>query len=118
MGEGRCSKIGGPRLNPRRSAMRYLCVTEKQIPAGQSALFLFVHRSELCAGVLERRFDGRVLRQIASDPQPTELVSVICELLVGKGLDEELLVVLDEGAYWPEAFPLLDSSQFYRAPAF
>lgn len=90
---------------------RYLSISEQQIPLGKSALLLFVHRAELCAGVIEHRCDGRVVKKIAADPQPTQLVSVICQLMDGQSLDGDLLVVLDKGAYWPEAFPLLSNEK-------
>jgi hypothetical protein len=90
---------------------RYLSIAEHQVPKGKSALLLFVHRAQLCAGVVEHRYDGRLVRRLPDDPKPTQLVSVICELMVGQSLDAELYVVLDKGAYWPEAFPVLESKK-------
>ncbi|PXA98995.1 hypothetical protein DMC47_05245 [Nostoc sp. 3335mG] len=85
----------------------YVRVTAEQIPAGQTALLLFVHRDQLCAGVLTRRFDGRMERRVPEDPSPKDLVLGICRLMADMPDDAELLVVLEQGAYWPEAFPKL-----------
>lgn len=90
---------------------RYLSIAEHQVPKGKSALLLFVHRAQLCAGVLEHRYDGRLVRRLPDDPQPTQLVGTICELMEGQSLDGDLYVVLDKGAYWPDAFPVLHNGK-------
>lgn len=90
---------------------RYLSIAEHQVPKGKSALFLFVHGAELCAGVLEHRYDGRLLRRLPEHPQPTQLVSTICDLMEGQGVDSDLYVVLDAGAFWPDAFPVLHNGK-------
>ena len=87
---------------------RYISVSESQLPPGKTALLLFEHNSHLCAGTLEHRCDGRILRRLPHHPRPTELISVISELIAGQGLDGDLYVVLDPGAYWPDAFPILN----------
>ncbi|QQR39431.1 hypothetical protein [Devosia rhizoryzae] len=86
---------------------KYLLIAEHQVPKGKRALLLFVHQLHLCAGVIEHRYDGRLVRRLPEHPQPTHLVSTICQLMSGQSLDGDLHVVLDKGAYWPDAFPVL-----------
>lgn len=77
------------------------------MPQGRTALLLFVQEAELCAGTVEHRWDGRVVRQLPNQPQPGQLVSVICRIMEGQGLDDVLYVVIDRDAYWPDAFPAI-----------
>ncbi|KKB77811.1 hypothetical protein VW35_14245 [Devosia soli] len=85
----------------------YVRVTPEQIPLGQTALLLFVHQDQLCAGVVQHRCDGRIERRIPENPSPHDLVLGICKLMADMPDDADLLVVLDPLAYWPEAFPKL-----------
>lgn len=85
----------------------YVRVLAEEIPRGGMALLLFVHRDELCAGVMKHRDDGRLERIVPADPQPQDLILGICRLMSQLGPDEDLLVVLEPLAYWPEAFPQL-----------
>jgi hypothetical protein len=86
---------------------RYVSVSEQQVRVGQTALLLFVREAKLCAGLIERRPDGRVVRHKPDEHNPVQIVSVISTLMEGQGLDADLMVVLEEGAYWPDAFPAL-----------
>lgn len=85
----------------------YISVSTEQIPLGGTALLLFVHNDQLCAGVMKHRCDGRLERLVPEDPRPQDLVLGICRLMSDLGPDEDLLVVLEPMAYWPEAFPRL-----------
>jgi len=89
----------------------YIRVSPEQIPQGQTALLLFVHKDQLCAGVIQHRFDGRIERRVPEDPSPHDLVLGICRLMADLPDDADLLVVLDPQAYWPEAFPKLRTLQ-------
>jgi len=85
----------------------YVRVLAEQIPPGGMALLLFVHKDELCAGVMKRRPEGRLDRIVPADPRPQDLVLGICRLMSQLDPDDDLLVVLEPFAYWPEAFPQL-----------
>ncbi|SFV38032.1 hypothetical protein SAMN05216456_3226 [Devosia crocina] len=85
----------------------YVRVSAEQIPSGATALLLFVHQDRLCAGVMKRRCDGRLERLVPDDPRPEDLVLGICRLMADMGPEDDLLVVLEPMAYWPEAFPRL-----------
>jgi hypothetical protein len=85
----------------------YIRVSPEQIPLGQTALLLFVHHDELCAGVLEHRCDGRFDRRVPEDPSPNDLVLGICKLMAERDENSDLLVVLEPQAYWPDSFPKL-----------
>lgn len=86
---------------------RYVRVSPEQIPQGQTALLLFVHADELCAGVIQHRYDGRLDRRIPDEPSPRDLVLGICKLMADLPSDADLLVVLEPFAFWPECFPSL-----------
>lgn len=85
----------------------YVRVSTEQIPLGHLALLLFVDHDELCAGVIEHRPDGRLERRVPDNPSPHDLVLVICRLMAQLSSDADLLVVLEPGAFWPDAFPEL-----------
>ena len=85
----------------------YLRVTPDQIPAGETALLLFVHNGQLCAGALQHRCDGRLERRVPEQPHPSDLILGICTLMADMPDDGNLLVVLEPFAYWPEPFPIL-----------
>lgn len=91
----------------------YVHVSVDQIPLGQLALLLFVDHDELCAGVIERRNDGRLERRVPPNPSPRDLVLVVCRLMAQLPPNADLLVVMQPGAFWPDAFPEL--RRFYRA---
>jgi len=86
---------------------RYIRVSPDHIPLGQTALLLFVHQNELCAGALEHRADGRLDRRVPEDPSPHDLVLGICRLMADLPDDADLLVVMEPLAYWPASFPKL-----------
>lgn len=88
---------------------KYIHVPESRVPVGKSALWLFVHRDQLCAGRIERRCDGRLMRHMSNEPSPAQLMVVICDLMAAQGADADLYVVIDADAYWPDAFPSLDT---------
>lgn len=85
----------------------YVQVSEARLPVGRSALVLFVHDGQLCAGTLTRRPDGRTERTVSSRPEPNDLMRVIVRLMGTKPVPETLYVVLERGAHWPEQFPKL-----------
>ncbi|MET0439883.1 MAG: hypothetical protein ABW043_20510 [Devosia sp.] len=85
----------------------YVRVSPDQIPLGETALLLFVHKGELCAGVLKHRCDGRMERLVPEDPSPNDLILGICRLMADMPDNSNLLVVLEALAYWPEPFPTL-----------
>jgi hypothetical protein len=85
----------------------YVHVTPDQIPAGQTALLLFVHDGELCAGVLRHGLDGSLERLVPDNPSPSDLILGICRMMADMPADADLFVVLEPLAYWPEPFPLL-----------
>ncbi len=90
---------------------RYLRVSADQIPLGRTALLLFVHQDQLCAGAIEHRCDGRLDRRVPDDPSPNDLVLGICRLMADLPPDADLMVVLEPRAYWPSAFPRLHTHQ-------
>ncbi|CAN7567860.1 hypothetical protein [Devosia sp. LjRoot3] len=85
----------------------YVRVTPDQIPAGQTALLLFVHNGELCAGVLRHSLEGRLERLVPDNPSPSDLILGICRMMADMPVDADLFVVLEPLAYWPELFPSL-----------
>lgn len=85
----------------------YVRVTPDQLPAGQTALLLFVHDGELCAGVLKHTRDGSFERLVPDNPAPSDLILGICRMMADMPVDADLFVVLEPLAYWPESFPLL-----------
>lgn len=85
----------------------YVRVNPQQIPPGETALLLFVHKGQLCAGVLKHRCDGRMERLVPEDPSPNDLILGICRLMADMPDSGNLFVVLEPLAYWPEQFPLL-----------
>jgi hypothetical protein len=87
---------------------QYIAVSEDTVPLGKTALLLFVHEAQLCAGTIEHRYDGRILKRLPAEPKPTQLVSVISGLMAGHAQDD-LYVVIEADAYWPESFPLLNN---------
>ena len=95
----------------------YVRVLAEQIPRGGMALLLFVHKDQLCAGVMKHRHDGRLDRIVPADPRPQDLILGICRLMSQLGPDEDLLVVLEPLAYWPEAFPQLRAFDPHAARA-
>lgn len=84
---------------------RYIAISEDEIPIGRKALLLFVHGGELCAGIIEHRCDGRMTRDVASEPRPDQLIAAVGNVMAGRSLDDDFYVVLKDEAYWPEAFP-------------
>ena len=86
--------------------MRYLQLQPEQIGLGQQALLLCLTGGSLCAAALERRPDGRLRRFDPAPPGPTRLIATI-GMLISRD-SEQLLVVLEEDAYWPDCFPQLD----------
>lgn len=86
---------------------RYIRVSPEQIPMGQTALLLFVHHDELCAGAIEHRPDGRLDRRVPDNPSPHDLVLGICRLMADLPDNADLLVVMEPMAYWPVSFPKL-----------
>lgn len=91
----------------------YVHVSAEQIPKGTMALLLFVDNDELCAGVIEHCTDGRLDRRVPDKPSPNDLVLVICRLMAKLPQSADLLVVIEPGAFWPDAFPEL--RKFYRS---
>lgn len=85
----------------------YVRVTPDQLPAGQTALLLFVHDGELCAGVLRHSLEGGLERLVPENPAPTDLILGICRMMADMPPDADLFVVLEPMAYWPDPFPLL-----------
>lgn len=86
----------------------YISVPAEDIPVGRTALVLFIDRDQLCAGVIEHSPDGSLDRRIPDNPSPFDIVLVICTLMAQSSGDD-LYVVLEQNAYWPEAFPALRS---------
>lgn len=86
--------------------MNYIHIPAEHIPLGRTALTLFVDQGELCAGIIEHSCDGRFHRRVPDAPCPNDVIPVICALLA-RAPCEELYVVLERGAYWPEQFPTL-----------
>lgn len=93
----------------------YIRVSPEDIPLGQTALLLFVHQNQLCAGVIQHRCDGRIERRVPEDPSPHDLVLGICKLMSEMDDDADLLVVLEAQAYWPDSFPKLRSFGQYKS---
>ena len=86
--------------------MRYVQVKPEQIPAGRSALLLFIHDDALCGGLIEHRPDGRLRREVPDHPVPTDVVPMIGKLLAHQS-GELVYIVIEDAAYWPDAFPQL-----------
>ena len=86
----------------------YIAIPAEDIPRGRTALVLFVDNDQLCAGVIEHCTDGSLDRRIPDKPSPFDIVLVICTLMAQSSGDD-LYVVLEQNAYWPEAFPALRS---------
>ena len=91
---------------------RFVCVSESSVPKGRTALLLFVHEARLCAGLLEHRYDGRILRHRPDNPKPTDLIPAISQAMDRRSLDSDCLVVIEPDAYWPEQFPVLHDLRF------
>lgn len=88
--------------------MNYIHIPTESIPMGRTALVLFVDHDELCAGIIEHSFDGRFHRRVPENPSPLDVIPVICSLMTRSPADE-LYVVLEQNAYWPEQFPALQN---------
>jgi hypothetical protein len=86
----------------------YVHVSADQLPPGKTALLLFMQEDQLCAGEIERRYDGRLQRRLPQEPKTNDLVPTIARLMSPFDENAELFVVIEEPAYWPEFFPKLN----------
>lgn len=87
--------------------MRYLHILPEQVPAGGSALVLFLEANSLRAGILEHGCDGRWHREVPEAARPGEVIAVIRTILTLPSNRATLHVIIEDGAYWPENFPAL-----------
>lgn len=87
----------------------YVEIEIEQLGPGETALVLYAEQGLLHGAIVQHRPDGRLVRSEGHTPEDGSFMLLIWEA-IHASRDDRFRVILDNGGYWPKAFPKLSRS--------